>query len=373
MTTPTARAVVVALLAPAAAHAYCPSYTASSSANTHNCGVEAAAGDNPSVAEWNDIFAVVAAGPASWGTAGPAVSDLKQGCANPSTVPAHFPCELLKGLAMVESGWKQFCVPETPPDQVGKPSQTMIAFDCGYGIAQVTSGMHVGETPSFDRDRVASDPTYNLATGTQILAQKWRGAPCVGDRQPDVIEDWYSAAWGYNGYAYSNNPNNPNYASNRGVWNPSVGGAAPYQEKIWGYIEHATRFTPVALAYPDLADVGNGSSPPALPEPSCASPTSCAEKRPAHPSACGPAMPTPDAGITPPGSPDASVTPPITVPDAGVAPSQLASGDLRGGCSTSGAGSGGPGGSAAGRPGAGGEGAGGLAALLLLFWTIRRR
>ena len=34
--------------------------------------------------------------------------------------------------------------------------------------------MHIGETPGFDRYRVASEPTYNLATGTQILAGKWR-------------------------------------------------------------------------------------------------------------------------------------------------------------------------------------------------------
>ena len=38
--------------------------------------------------------------------------------------------------------WKQFCVPELPADQVGGPSRTIISFDCGYGIGQVTSGMH---------------------------------------------------------------------------------------------------------------------------------------------------------------------------------------------------------------------------------------
>ena len=70
----------------------------------------------------------------------------------------------------MESNWRQFCVPTEPPDQEGGESRTVISFDCGYGIAQVTSGMHVGETPDFDRERVAADPVYNLATGTRILA-----------------------------------------------------------------------------------------------------------------------------------------------------------------------------------------------------------
>ena len=37
-----------------------------------------------------------------------------------------------------------------------RSSRTIISFDCGYGIGQVTSGMHAGETPAFDRARVAA-------------------------------------------------------------------------------------------------------------------------------------------------------------------------------------------------------------------------
>ena len=108
----------------------------------------------------------------------------------------------------------QFCVPSTPSDEVGGASRTLISFDCGYGIGQVTSGMHTGENPGFDRAHVASDPTYNLATGTRILAVKWVATNCVGDNQPTVIEHWYAATWAYNGLAYVNNPSNPNYDSN---------------------------------------------------------------------------------------------------------------------------------------------------------------
>jgi hypothetical protein len=273
------------------AEAYCPCYTASSAYNQYDCGVEAAAGTNPSTAEWKAIFDLISQGPAVWGDKGPGVGDIGQGCGKPEplqSVPARFPCELLKAIAMQESGWRQFCVPTLPDDQVGGASRTIISFDCGYGVGQVTSGMHAGENPGFDRARVANDATYNLATGTQILASKWKATNCVGDNQPKVIEHWYAAAWAYNGLAYVNNPNNPNYDSNRGVWDPDIGGGAPYQEKVFGWIEHTPYpdWEPTALAYPNPGDIGGGSSPPDLPEPDCASPTNCGNKRSTHTTIC---------------------------------------------------------------------------------------
>ncbi|MDP2271875.1 MAG: hypothetical protein Q8N23_31285 [Archangium sp.] len=271
---------------------FCPSYTLNSTNNTANCGVSAVNGTNPTTAQWQGIFQLVSQGPSVWGSAGPSVPDLGQGCGKPMPtvqVSAKFPCEVLKAIAMVESGWRQFCVPTTPSDQVGGASRTIISFDCGYGIGQVTSGMHIGEAPNFDRARVASDPTYNLATGTRILGEKWRATRCVGDNQPRVIEHWYSAVWAYNGLAYSNNPNNPNFDSARGVYRPSVGGAAPYQEKVFGWMEYppaAGQWTSVALAYPKLSDIGTTGSPNTLPDPSCASPASCASTRSTHVSGC---------------------------------------------------------------------------------------
>jgi MYXO-CTERM domain-containing protein len=225
-----------------------------------------------------------------WGSAGPSAGNIGQGCGHPETlhsVAARFPCELLKAIAMAESGWTQFCVPDQPSDEVGGASRTIISFDCGYGVGQVTSGMHAGETPSFDRDRVASDATYNLATGTQILAGKWKATECVGDNQPTIIEDWYIATWAYNGLAYVNNPNNPNYDAGRGVWDPASPHAAPYQEKVFGRIEHTGgKWAATALAYPNPGDCGTGGNPPALPEPDCASPTDCGNKRSVHTTVC---------------------------------------------------------------------------------------
>ena len=291
-----AAASLAALVWSPLASAYCPCYSPSSSANTHNCGVAPANGQNPSTAQWNDIFDLVSQGPAVWGDKGPSVMNIGQGCGKPEAnhqVAARFPCELLKGIARQESGWRQFCVPDSPSDQVGGSSRTLISFDCGYGIGQVTSGMHAGETPGFDRGRVASDPTYNLATGTQILAGKWAATNCVGDNQPTVIEHWYTATWAYNGLAYVNNPSNPNYDSNRGVWSPTNGGAAPYQEKVFGWMEHTQgAWADTKLAYPNPGDCGGRGSPKSLPEPTCASPTDCGNQRTAHVTSCAGAMGT---------------------------------------------------------------------------------
>lgn len=317
-------AIVAALLTAEAAYAACPCYTLSSSSNTYNCGIEAVPGTNPTNAEWQTIFALISKGPSAWGTNGPSVANIGSGCGKPlptTSVPAKFPCELVKAIAMQESGWRQFCVPTTPSDQVGKSSRTIISFDCGYGIGQVTSGMHVGETPSFDRTRVASEPTYNMATGASILAGKWRATNCVGDNQPTIVEDWYTATWAYNGLSYSNNPNNPAYSSTRGVYNPSVGGSRPYQERVFGWMEYppnATYWAVLKPAYPALSAIGNNSSPPDLPEPNCGSPTSCTTMRSVHVSEClKPDAGTPDAGTMDAGVKDGGVADAGTKVDAG--------------------------------------------------------
>ncbi len=311
-----------ALAAAAPARAFCPSYTPAGTAGGQNCGVNPAPGVNPTVSAWHGIFATAAGGKAAWGAGGPDIPTMAAGCGKPkprAQVPAHFPCHVLMAIAMQESGWQQFCVPDSPASEVGKPERTIVAFDCGYGIGQVTTGMHVGETPAYDRAKVAADPLYNLATGTLILRDKWAAAGCVGDSDPDVVEDWYTAIWAYNGLAYSNNPNNPNLTAGRGPYDPKKGGAYTYQERVFGWMEHppdAARWDVLAPAYPNRGDVGMSGSPPALPAPSCASPTSCAQTRPTHASTC-PGAPAGDAG---PGAGDGGGTPPPPPPgDSGSA------------------------------------------------------
>ncbi len=287
---------VAVLFARVAFSQSCPSYSAASSGNTKGCAVNAVMGTNPTPSQWQALFDLAAKGPTAWSD-GPPVADLRQGCASPTMVKAHFPCELLKAIAMQESSWRHFCVPTSPTDQVGRASQTIIAFDCGYGVSQVTSGMRVTDaSPNFNRERVAAEPFYNLASGLQILSDKWRIAPCVGDRQPSRIEHWYTATWAYNGLSSINNPNRTG-STTRGVYNPKVGGTVPYQERVWGWLEHppsAAHWPVTKVAYPKLTDVGGNSPPPALPDPTCASPTDCSATRPSVISSC---LQSNDAGV----------------------------------------------------------------------------
>jgi hypothetical protein len=295
----------------APAWAFCPSFSSLSSGNTNNCGVAAAAGTNPAVAAWQEMIETACAGPAGSGWAnGPTIPDVGAGCGGGTTkVPARFPCELIEAIAMQESGWVQFCIPSTPADQAGLPSRTIVSFDCGYGVAQVTSGMHTGETPAFDRDRVAGDPLYSLQVGLKILAEKWSATACVGDNQPTVVEDWYLATWAYNGLSFSNNPNNPNLDAMRPVCDPNVGCAGrTYQERVWGWMEHPPkdgRWSALQPAYPDPSEIPStsGVKITALSEPHCESPTSCTTGRTVHTTRCSGTPPDLggglDAGLVP--------------------------------------------------------------------------
>lgn len=81
--------------------------------------------------------------------------------------------------------------------------------DCGYGIAQVTSGMclsgHTGCTsplPYEDQLAAAIDYESNIAAGLQILEQKWNQLYGLGIKanggSPQYVEDWWFALWAYN-------------------------------------------------------------------------------------------------------------------------------------------------------------------------------
>ena len=259
-----------------------------------SCRVLPASGINPSVTEMADLFDRIAAGPTvygslGWDFAGRSTLHSGDGWCNGTgrrdTVPASFPCVLLKAIYLTESSWRQFC----------STNETVIAFDCGYGIAQVTSGMRRGDTSAYDANRVASSAAYNVSVGAAILADKWRASPCIGDNDPQVVEDWYFAVWGYNGFVTRNNPNNPMFAADRrefrtpGVASAQVRGNYPYPELVWGYAHYplsAAHYAGVALAYPARAEICA----------SCGFPTASIS-RPAgsHRSTC-PTAPPPDVG-----------------------------------------------------------------------------
>jgi MYXO-CTERM domain-containing protein len=209
------------------------------------------------------LFDRIAAGPARYGSLGWDFGNATTlesgtgwcGTAGPkTTVPVSFPCILLKSIYVTESNWRQFC----------STNQTVISFDCGYGIAQVTSGMRRGETSAYDAARVASSAAYNVSVGAAILAGKWTIGACVGSNDPGVVEHWYFATWGYNGFAFQNNPNNPMFSASRpefrtpGVASAQVRGNYPYQELVWGYAHYppsAQHYRGIGLAYPNRAEI----------------------------------------------------------------------------------------------------------------------
>jgi RHS repeat-associated protein len=147
--------------------------------------------------------------------------------------------------------------------------------DCGYGIGQVTTGMHVGDgsISAHGQIKVAVDYQENIAAGLQILENSWNKLYSDGilanNADPKYLENWYFAAWAYNsgiqptsaynntgctpgptctgpdgtwGLGWANNPENPSYPPNRTPYLKSTyadaahPGSWPYQERVMGWI-----------------------------------------------------------------------------------------------------------------------------------------
>ncbi|MFC8350141.1 hypothetical protein [Streptomyces sp. NPDC057280] len=138
------------------------------------------------------------------------------------------------------------------------------AADCGYGIAQVTTGMNEAKPNPYEPTQayaIATDYAANIAAGVQILSQTWNQLKSLGMNvntgNPAYIENWVMALWGYNSGVYTdssqngghtglgwfNNPANPDYPADRAPFlRESYDDAShpadwPYQEKIMGWIE----------------------------------------------------------------------------------------------------------------------------------------
>lgn len=137
--------------------------------------------------------------------------------------------------------------------------------DCGYGLGQVTDGMRKagfarpGEqlmTPTEQR-AVALDYQTNIAKALTMLQDKWNQTKAAGlvhnNADPAKIENWTFAIWAYNsgfyadqgngqpwGVGWLNNPANPIYVPNRGLFNayptdPLTPNHWPYQERVIGW------------------------------------------------------------------------------------------------------------------------------------------
>ena len=169
--------------------------------------------------------------------------------------PGKVPPVLLKAIAYIESSVTQAdgAVP------FGSVGPALVAFDCGHGITQVTTGMTVPEGEagrgSPEQALVATHFAYNIARGARILLEKWNAAPderpiagtdTMG--HPAVLENWYFAVWSYNGFTgpganRSNHPMDPVFGSwprtpySCGPGNDGLGhnrNNYPYQELVFG-------------------------------------------------------------------------------------------------------------------------------------------
>ena len=191
----------------------------------------------------------------------------------------YIPPTLLKATGWIESALAQ-AAGSVPWTATGP---TLVSFDCGHGIMQVTSGMTSGADsgwPSAHQSLVATHFLYNIARGAVILADKWNGAPETrpvagtdtnGD--PTIVENWYFAVWSYNGFTgpganRSNHPMDPGYAWPRtgfscGASNDGFGHSYanyPYQELVFGCaarppsVNSQTLWTPLAASLPNLDD-----------------------------------------------------------------------------------------------------------------------
>jgi MYXO-CTERM domain-containing protein len=246
-----------------------------------NCAWQPVAGTDPDVAGWMSLFEDVSTRTvdADW----PAIDDVNAGPAR-DPVAAEFPCRLLPAIGAVESAIQQFC-----------SGVTVISFDCGFGVTQVTSGADL-------YPGIESRADINVAAGASILVDKWNGASSyggpIGDSAPGFVESWYFAVWAYNGFGYYNNPNNPDFPANRPPFNGPgqlSRGSYPYQELEWGYLrnplvkEGAPMWQPLEVTYPDNADVPDvaGLFDTGMPLPTPAHEDPCGEECP--PAGCPPA------------------------------------------------------------------------------------
>lgn len=106
------------------------------------------------------------------------------------------PSVILKCIAKIESGFKQF-------DSNGKP---LIGSNRYVGIMQIDKEGNI-----YNVERLIKDPVYNIEAGADHLLGKWKTAndkmTQIGNMDPNILEHWYFALWGYNGLLDRNDPN----------------------------------------------------------------------------------------------------------------------------------------------------------------------
>jgi hypothetical protein len=121
------------------------------------------------------------------------------------------PPEILKAIAFIETGMKQY-------DTAGNP---IVATDGGIGIMQITMPDEQLQAQGIDKEKLKWNTRYNIEIGAKILKEKWNNPnlPKINDKNPETIENWYFAIMAYNGLSKRNDPTRPQEQR-------------PYQERV---------------------------------------------------------------------------------------------------------------------------------------------
>ncbi|MEL1133790.1 cell wall-binding repeat-containing protein [Desulfitobacterium sp. THU1] len=129
------------------------------------------------------------------------------------------PSVILKAIAFKESSWRQF-------DKLGNPIVSRPDHPA-IGIMQVAT---YNDNDLETIEKLRTDIGFNIRRGADLLNEKWKFTPTIGDGDRNKLENWYFALWAYNIWTDKNNPN---------VCGPTT---LTYQEKVFNLIAHPEGF-----------------------------------------------------------------------------------------------------------------------------------
>lgn len=131
----------------------------------------------------------------------------------------NIPSILLKAIAFRESTWHQF-------DSKGQPLLGGPSTHPAIGIMQVAT---YSDTDLETIEKLKTDIDFNIRKGAELLDEKWRFTPRIGDGDRNKLENWYFALWAYHTWSEKNNPNVIAAQNEAGINNPPK---VAYQDSI---------------------------------------------------------------------------------------------------------------------------------------------
>jgi hypothetical protein len=222
----------------------------------------------------------------------------------PAQMDGFVPAQVLLGILAQESNLRQASWhvvdgssgnPLTSPGFYGldptNPDPNKINWasaDCGYGVAQITTGMRsvdtnaAGGLSDLQQKAIALDYATNIAAAVRLLQDKWNQAKDHGivanNGDPKYIENWFFAVWAYNtglheplphndtapwGLGWLNNPANPIYPADRKPFLTAPLTTPTHHDLIaydnakhasdWSYPERVMGWARTSVVLPDYA------------------------------------------------------------------------------------------------------------------------